>query len=184
MDERDSLIINLPGTESWDTVNERFVYSEGVQLELVHSLVTLSKWEIRFEKHFLSNEKKTSEETFAYIQMMSLTPVDIETLHTMSNENLAEINAYIERKSTATWFKDTPGQGRSREIITNEIIYHWMFALQIPKETEHWHLNRLFTLIKVINEKNQPKKKMGRAEALAQQRKLNAERLAASGSSG
>lgn len=180
----DGIIIKIQASEAWDEKNEVFVRTDGVELEIVHSLISVSKWESRFEKPFLSRDEKTVEETMVYIQMMATTPVDLVTLQFMSQQNLTDINNYINRKSTATWFKEVPGGPRSREIVTSEIIYHWMFALQIPIETEHWHLNRLFTLIKVINEKNQPKKKISRAEALAQQRKLNAERLAASGSRG
>lgn len=171
------LTIQLPSLESWDSEANRFVYSEGQTLVLTHSLVSLSKWESRFKKPFLSNEKKTEEETFGYIQAMCEEGFSVETLKTLSPENMTEINKYIEDKHSATWFTDIASGPRNREKITSEIIYYWMYALQIPKETETWHLNRLFTLIKVINEKNQPKKKMGRAEQLAQQRKLNEQRL-------
>lgn len=171
------LVITIPSLESWDEEAQRFVYPPGTELVLAHSLISLSKWESRFEKPFLSNEKKTEEETYGYIQAMSAETVSIETLNSLSTENMNDINKYIESKHSATWFKDAPGGTKSREIITSEVIYYWLLALQIPKETETWHLNRLFTLIKVVNEKNQPKKKMGRAEQLAQQRKLNEQRL-------
>src|SRR5688572_7200610 len=143
------LTVTIPTSEFWDSETNRFVYVEGYSLELMHSLVSLSKWESRFEKPFLSNEKKTEEETYGYIQAMSSKEVSVDTLKTMSSENMVEINKYIEAKHSATWFKDIPGTTRNREIITSEIIYYWMFTLQIPKEAEVWHLNRLFTLIKV-----------------------------------
>lgn len=171
------LTITVPSGEFWDSEANRFINTESFTLELTHSLISLSKWESRFEKPFLSNEKKTAEETYGYIQEMNSEKVSMDMLKSLSAENMAEINKYIEAKHSATWFKDAPGGTRNREIITAEIIYYWMFSLQIPKETENWHLTRLFTLIKVINEKNQPKKKMGRAEQLAQQRKLNEQRL-------
>jgi hypothetical protein len=59
-----------------------------------------------------------------------------------------------------------------------------MFSAGIPIECENWHLNRLFTLIKVFSAKNGPQKKMSKAEAMRQQRDLNAQRRAATGSSG
>lgn len=171
------LTITIPATEAWDERIEKFVYTEETTLVLQHSLVSLSKWEARYKKPFLSTDKKTEDETYGYIQAMSESPVEMDVLRVMTAENLKAINDYIEDANTATWFNDAPGARRSREIVTNEIIYHWMISLQIPMEAQYWHLNRLFTQIKVVNEKNQPKKKMGRAEQLAQQRRLNAERL-------
>lgn len=171
------LIINVPDTESWDETTNRFVYIKGTSIELMHSLVSLSKWESRFEKPFLSSETKTRDETYGYIQEMCSTELSHELIDNFSAENMADINKFIEAKNSATWFKEPPGRSKNREIITAEIIYYWMFYLQIPKETENWHLTRLFTLIKVINEKNQPAKKMSKAEQLAQQRTLNAQRL-------
>ena len=178
------LKITIPAVDYWDEVRNRFVYTEPVELTLRHCLVSLSKWEAIFEKPFLSNEKKTIEETYAYIQIMSDEPVSVEVLQTMTEDNLDELNKYIESKQSATWFTEKQKGRPSREIITAEILYHWMFAMQVPLEAEHWHLNKLFTLLRVISEKNQPPKKMGRAEQLAQQRRLNAERLAAMNTSG
>ena len=179
-----SLIIEIPGSELWDSEAERFINPKPRTLVLNHSLVSLSKWEARFEKPFLSNEKKSSDETLAYIQIMSEEPVSLEDLKGLTAENVKAINEYIEAKHSATWFVEMPNAPKSREIITAEIIYYWMTALSIPLEMETWHLNRLFTQIKVINEKNKPKKKMSRASQIAEQRRLNAERLAASGSRG
>ena len=178
------LTIVVPGTETWNDKTERFVVTQGQTLELEHSLVSLSEWEARFEKPFLSNEKKSVEETYGYIQCMSKEPVAMEVLACLTDGNVKDINKYIESKHSATWFKEIPGGPRSREIVTAEIIYHWMFALSIQLEAENWHLNRLFTLIKVVNEKNKPPKKMSRASQLAEQRKLNAQRRAASGGRG
>lgn len=178
------LTITIPATDAWDERIERFVKFPETTLVMQHSLVSLSRWEARFKKPFLSQEKKTEEETYGYIQAMCESPVTMDALRMMTQDNLKEINDYIEDSNTATWFNEAPGTRRSREIITNEIIYHWMFALQIPMEAQYWHLNRLFTQIKVVSEKSQKPKKMGRAEQLAQQRKLNAERLERMGTSG
>lgn len=85
---------------------------------------------------------------------------------------------------TATTFNDRNLRGPSREIITSEIIYYWMVALQIPFECEQWHLNKLLALIKVCNLKNSPSKKLSRAELLARNREINAQRRASLGTTG
>lgn len=180
------LTLTVPGIEHFDTEKKEFVTIGDFVIELEHSLVSLSKWEEIYEKPFLSNDDKTNEEIFSYIKIMTLTPeVPPEVFERLSKDNLEAINEYLNAKRTATWFNDTPNAPRSREVITAELIYYWMTSFQIPMEPfQHWHLNRLFTLIKVHNLKNAKPKPMGKQEALARQRELNAQRRAKLGSSG
>lgn len=175
--------ITLPGIESWDEAKEEFVNSPETVLVLEHSLVSLSKWESIFHKPFLGPGEKTTEETYAYIHAMCLNDVPGEVLFRLTNDNIAEINAYVESPQTATTFRDLPGRS-SREIITNEIIRHWMIAFQIPLDYETRHLNQLFTLIKVVNEKNRPAKKMSRNDLAQRNRELNAARQKQYGTTG
>jgi hypothetical protein len=173
------LTIVVPGVELFDDGSQEFVTRDDVTLELEHSLVSLSKWESKYEKPFLSNDDKTVEEVVGYVKAMTLTPeVPEEIFQKLSEENIKEINEYIDAKMTATWFHDVSGSPKSREIITSEIIYYWMIAFNIPFECERWHLNRLFTLIRVCNIKQEKPKKMSRGEAAAKQRELNAQRRA------
>lgn len=176
------LTITVPGVELFDDETSSFITLEEVVLELEHSLVSLSKWESIWEKPFLGPDEKTNEETIGYVECMTLTPnVSPDVYQRLSNENLQAINNYIESKQTATWFKENPHQPRNREIITAEIIYYWMVSLDIDWQAQEWHLNRLFTLIKVCNQKNQPQKKLGvkeKMDAAAQRRALNAQRKA------
>lgn len=180
------LIITIPAVESFDESTNEFIVSEEIQLELEHSLASLSKWESIFEKPFLSREDKSQEETLKYVECMCLTPdVPPGVFERIGGENIQKINNYITAKMTATWFNDQNSGRANREIITAEIIYHWMIALQIPIEFEHWHLNRLFTLIKVCNEQNNPdKKKYSRNDWAARQRALNAARQKQYGTKG
>lgn len=168
--------ITVPGVESFDEETEKFVYSEDTVLELEHSLVSLSKWEQMFHKPFLGKGEKTSEETLEYIKAMCLnSKVDDEVFLRITEANVAVINAYIENPMTATTFANIPGGPASRELITNEIIRYWMVSFQIPLEYETRHLNQLFTLVKVINEKNKPDKNRQKMTA-AQRHALNKQR--------
>lgn len=179
------LTITVPGIDLYDERNEVFTTAEGYVLELEHSLVSLSKWESIHEKPFLSSETKTNEEVFAYIKAMCLTSnIPPEVFHRISKQNIADINAYIDAKMTATWFNEIKETKKSREVITAELIYYWMISYNIPIEFQHWHLNRLFTLIKIFNVKNSPPKKMSAAEMAARNRELNAQRKAQMGTRG
>lgn len=166
-------------SENFDEVSKEFL-TEEVAVEFEHSLVTLSKWEAKHEKPFLGTSEKTSDEVLDYIRMMIITPeVDSSIVNSLSKDNLEKINNYIAAKQTATWFSERNSGGPpKKQTITSELIYYWMISYNIPMECEHWHLNRLFTLIRVFNVHNEPKKKMSRAELAAQNRRLNEERRA------
>jgi hypothetical protein len=62
------------------------------------------------------------------------------------------------------------------------VIYHWIVALNISWEAQYWHLNRLITLVKTINEKNKQasdtKRKAPTSGELADRRALMAKRRA------
>jgi hypothetical protein len=173
------LKLTILGTEYFNEETETFESVGDLELELEHSLVSLSKWESKFQKPFLTAFTKTSEEVFGYIEAMILTPVYPENIvANFDQKNLDRINAYIESKESATTFGSMPERHGRGEIITSELIYYWMVAFNIPFECERWHLNRLFALIRICNIKNSKPKKMSRNEMAARNRELNARRRA------
>ena len=171
------LTIVIPETEEYDPITETFSIKKRTVLQLEHSLVSLSKWESKWKKPFLSEQDKTPEETLDYIRCMTISQnVDPDIYRRLPVSAIKKINEYISDPMTATTFSDDPNQKRNREIVTAEIIYYWMVALQIPFECQKWHLNRLITLIRVCNIKNTPPKNMSRSEIYRQNAALNAAR--------
>ena len=172
------LRIEIPiSPEGWDDEKQEFVEPKTQTLQLEHSLVSLSKWEAKWNKPFLSKDIMSHEETVDYIRCMTITQnVDPDVYNHLSAKNIQDVNDYMNAKMTATWFsEDKPGKGgkNNGKQTTNELIYYWMISLNIPKECEKWHLNRLLTLIRVCNTENQPAKNMSKREAMRQQKALN-----------
>lgn len=182
------LEIVVEGEELWDDENECFIPVNSVILHLEHSLVSLSKWESKIKKPFLETEDKTLEEMLFYIKCMTVTKnVKDEVYTRLSDKNFQEINDYINDPMTATWFNDRNTPPGRKQIQTAEVIYYQMLANGIPMECQKWHLNRLITLIRVFNVKNNPEtanKKRSRKEIAREYRDLNAKRRAMYNSKG
>ena len=167
------LQITVPAGTLWDERIEEFVSIKEQKLQLEHSLVSLSKWESKWHKPFLSDNEKTLEETVDYIRCMTITQnVKPEVYMFITKENVDQIYEYINDPMTATTFNDSDS-AFNREIITAEIIYYWMISLNIPLECQKWHLNKLITLIKVISLKNAPKKKVNKQTYMERMSRLN-----------
>lgn len=176
------LTIVIPEVEElWDTKKEEFFSIPEQKLQLEHSLISVSKWESKWKKPFLQ-EGKNYEETLDYIRCMTINNnVDQRVYQYIPSNVVKQILEYIDDSMTATWFS-TEAQNElrvgKRTVITSEIIYYWMVTLQIPFECEKWHLNRLITLIRVINEKNKDPKKMDKKSLMNRNRALNEARRA------
>lgn len=175
------LKITIPDQHGWNPVTEEFVDVKGTSLILEHSLVSLQKWESKWHKPYLGKTEKSSEEIIDYIRCMTITQnVDPSVYNYIPREEIERIAKYIDDPMTATTFSNGGPAGRrgSSEIVTAEVIYYWMIALNIPMEYRKWHLNQLLTLIRVCEIKQDPGKKMGRGELNARNRALNAQRRA------
>ena len=165
--------------EMWDEVNEVFIPPKTVTLQLEHSLVSLSKWESKWCKPFLSNKGLTDEESLDYIKCMAISKnVNPEVFDHFTKENVKAVIDYINAPMTATTFSKESNGKTNKEIVTSELIYYWMIAYNIPSEYQKWHLNRLLTLIRVCGIKNAPPKKMGKGEIMRNNAALNAARRA------
>lgn len=162
--------------EGLDEETNQFVATEWVTIQLEHSLISLSKWESKWEKPFLKESNgATPEMYYDYYVAMLLNPEDEKYLDALDQKNVEEINEYINSKQSAAWINDpqSKGGGNRGKTITSDLIYYWMVAMQIPFECQHWHLNRLITLIRITELEQRPKKNVPRKENLASHRALN-----------
>lgn len=171
------LRLKIAPTEMWDERKQEFVQTGERELMLEHSLVSLAKWESKWQKPFLDQKPKTGDEMLDYVRCMTITQnVSPETYSRLTAGNMAEIEQYISRPMTATTFSAEQHGNRNGEKTTAELIYYWMVTLSIPFECEKWHLNRLLALIRVCNLKNQPARKKSQRAILQENRALNAAR--------
>ena len=173
------ITITIPGKDLYDAATGRFITTKDTTLTMEHSLISLSKWESKWHKPYLTQTQKSEEEILDYLRCMCLDKnVDPNIFYGLDAKTYKRITEYIADPMTATTIKRRD-QRPNREIITSELIYFWMSSLTIPfSPCEKWHLNRLLTLIEVASIKNQPPKKMGAKEWASQRAALNAQRRA------
>lgn len=177
----------FPQGERFDESSGQFLKAgDGYVLDLEHSLVSVSKWEEQWEVPFLTNEDKTLEQTISYIKCMVVGPEPpSEIWERLSPENITAVQAHITAKKTATWFTNKKKPvGPQQQTITSELVYYWMTAYNIPSEYQHWHLNRLLTLIEVCNVQNTQAEKKDAKTSAADRRALNEARKKQLGTTG
>lgn len=171
------LRIDMPEKETYDSANNEFRTYKSMNLLLEHSLIAVSKWEMKWKKPFVNNaDRLTDEEFLDYVRCMIIGNDSID-LGRLGVAELNKIKEYMNDPMTATTFAESDKKSTG-QIITNEEIYSWMADLHIPFTCEKWHLNRLLTLIQVCNLNHQEPKKMSRKDTMAMYRRINAERRA------
>lgn len=176
--------IIVPEREFWDELTESFITVPETVLVLEHSLSSISKWEAIWHKPFLSANDKTLEETTSYVQCMTINDVDPSVYLALTQQNIDDVSEYITDPMTATWFSKTP-KGGNKKVHTSELLYYYMVAFHIPFECEHWHLNRLLTLIRVCDEESSvPNKKQKRGNLSKRYAEMNYKRQKAKASKG
>lgn len=171
--------LKIEDFEDYSEEDEEFHYVPGRTIYLNHSLVSLSKWEAKYKTKFLHNEEMTVDQFKDYIRMMVVydpNPDGADFIKALKKEDYTAIRDYMNDGMTASTVKPQPGHGGGTryQYITSELIYSWMVGLQIPSDYQYWHINRLLMLIQIVNEENQPKKKMSQSDAYARQRAANA----------
>lgn len=181
------LQLAIKGMEYYDSVTETFTTVPDCTLQLEHSLVSLSKWESRWKKPFLTDGEKTKEETVDYVRCMTINSVRPEVYSCLTNDDLNMISEYIKDPYSATTFhsvENAPKPKGKKETMTAELIYYYMIAANVPFECQKWHLNRLFALLRICGIKQSPPKKMPRKDLYKRNSSLNAARRRATNTSG
>jgi len=175
------LVLRVPLPEAFDDKTQEFV-QEYFEVEMLHSLASLSKWESKWKKPFMVKEDKTTEQLVDYLKFMTLTPNvpdEIYEIIIRDEDCSREIEQHLVDKATATWFTEEVRKPGPEQTVTAELVYYQMFSLNIPLEFENRHLNHLLTLIRVFQNKNNPEEtKRSKSELHAHHRSVNEARRA------
>lgn len=177
------LIIKIQESEFWNEETNQFEYGDSTTLKLEHSLLSVSKWESKWKKPFLSDKyEKTDAMWMDYIRCMTINSVPDDVYSRLTPSHFKSIMEYINDSHTATTISTNPlgaptKKKKKNQFVTSELIYYWMFSCRISKECEKWHLNRLMTLIQVFSVENAPPEKLSRQTQAARRNSLNAARL-------
>jgi len=171
------LDIVIPAQEYFNEETNTFSYDKAITLRMEHSLISISKWESKWHRAFLSKKERTPEETLDYFRCMIVNQVDPNVVDRLTAENVSQIIDYINEPMTAVYIPPSPDDApRGRDTTTSELLYYYMITLGIPFECEKWHLNRLLSLMHVCEIKNAPPKKMSKAAIAKRNQRLNAAR--------
>ena len=161
----------------WDNENNCFVTLKERTLVIEHSLLSVSKWEQKHKKPFLTEKEKTEDELIDYIRCMTINNVEESVYDYLPYSTIKEIEEYITNPMTATTFQNYgKGYTSSRKYVTCEEIYYKMISYGIPLEFEKRHFNHLMALIRVFDVNGGNQKKMSQSEAAAFQRSVNEKR--------
>lgn len=176
------LKLHLPAYDDlWDESTQRFISTKEADIVLEHSLVSISKWEQKWKRAFLSNKPLTDEQILDYIERcMPITsynndPNVYKSLRAFP-DLLKQINDYMNDPMSASHFNDSRHnvqQHYKNRVITTEEIYYIMASNNIPIEFQKWHLNRLLALLKVFEVKNTPPGKRSKNDMIRDYAAIN-----------
>lgn len=172
------LEITIPKKEMFNETLGKFIYTKEQKIKMEHSLVSISKWEMKYHKPYLSKDNKTLEESLYYLQCMTITQnVDPLIYYSIDYQTTQLIRDYMENPMTATVIHNRKPMKQRRGFVTSELVYFWMFSYGIPIECEKWHFNRLMKLIEVFSVENS-NQKMSPKDLASYNSKINAARRA------
>ena len=156
-----------------------------VELVFEHSLLSISKWEAKYETPFFGDKDKTVDETSDYFHMMLLTDSPPKGwIDKLNADQIRSVADYINSKQTATYFREEKPKA-SREVVTSEQVYFWLSQFRIPfQPTESWHFNRIMMLVKIAGVSQTKPKKLSKKEIAEQYRDLNEKRRRELGTNG
>lgn len=182
----EELVLTVPGGEYYNDDTNTFFEVKEQTIRLKHSLVSISKWEAKYQRPFIDEKKPpTREEMLDYIRFMTITQnVDRSIYNRLTSSHHELINKYINSKMCGTSIGDDKEQskqmrGRYKKPISSELIYYWMTEYNIPFECRKWHFGRLMMLIRVCGIKkaqmnNAAKGKKGKTNSGRDYRSINA----------
>lgn len=173
------LTIKLDDIEYWNDETEEFVINKGKTYTFRYTLKNLDVWETKYKKRFIDNSDNISpEEMLDFIVIMCDDTINPGEL---SQDNFNDIIEYIKETPSATVLPTSKNTGNSsgysrKKVFTSEIIYAHMALNHIPFEWENRNLNKLMMLLNCVGSLQEPPKKMSKAEAMEEQRKVILER--------
>lgn len=145
-----------------------------VVLQFEHSLRSLSKWEQKHKKAFMSTRMKEHSEMIDYFQDMLLSG-DPTNVYRLSPDQLDDLAKYINDPMTASSVPpDSDAKQGRPAVVTTELVYAWMTMLKINWDAQDWHYNRLIMLIQIINFEQKPQKKRTTSERIRDWREVQA----------
>ncbi len=161
------LTIKVEAQEFYDAEKNMFFTTKPMTVRMEHSLISISKWEARWEKPYLPVPGRTdgmngNAEEISYLRCMIIGKVPPHIPTVLYNNYSTTITNYIDKKHTATTIHRMGGPRPSKQVITTELIYYWMLKFGIPFECQTWHFNRLLTLIDVCSVKESQNSKKGK----------------------
>lgn len=173
------LEINTLEDEIYNQQTNKFIKVPSCTLILEHSLISLAKWESKWQIPYFDTIQKTPTQDLDYIRCMVIGNIkDENVFNTLSLENIITIRDYIKEPMTATTFQKKGTSRNRKEVTTAETIYARMFEHSVSIECQKWHLNRLLTLLRVCDLQNAPREKMSKKQTASWNAEQNAARRA------